>query len=83
MLPNLVNVQLLKELKRQIEKNDASSIQLKMRTQTDIDASMALDRAPVNAEHVHVQMCKFKSLKGFLPKPHYTREHRKGLSKTF
>ncbi len=33
MLPNLANVQLSKELKRQIEKNDASSIELKMRTQ--------------------------------------------------
>jgi hypothetical protein len=33
MLPNLANVQLSKELKWQIEKNDVSSIELKTRTQ--------------------------------------------------
>ncbi len=54
MLPNLTNAQLLKELKGQIEKNDASSIQLKTRTQTDVDAEMALKRVLVNAKHAYV-----------------------------
>jgi hypothetical protein len=65
-----------------LKKNDASSIQLKMRTQADVDVEMALERNLVNAEHVHVQVCRFKSLKGLLPQPLYTREHRKGLFKT-
>jgi hypothetical protein len=38
MMPNLVNAQLSKELKQQIEENDASFIELKMRTQVDVDA---------------------------------------------
>jgi len=42
MLPNLANVQLSKELKQHIEKNDASSIRLKTRTQANIDAKTAL-----------------------------------------
>jgi cystathionine beta-lyase family protein involved in aluminum resistance len=55
----------LKELKGQIEKNDASSIQLKTRTQIDVDTEMALKRFLVNAKHAYVQVCRFKSLKGF------------------
>jgi hypothetical protein len=65
VLPNLVNAQLSKELKWHIEKNDASSIWLKTRTQANIDAKTALERAPINVEHVHVQLCRFKSMKGF------------------
>jgi hypothetical protein len=38
MLPNLDNVQLSKELKCQIEKSNASFIELKMRTQANVDA---------------------------------------------
>jgi hypothetical protein len=83
MLPNLANAQLLKELKRQIKKNDVFSIQLKTRTQINVDVEMALKKVPVNAKHIYVQVCRFKSLKGFLPEPRYTREHQKGLSKTF
>jgi hypothetical protein len=38
MFPNLVNAQLSKGLKQQIENSDVSSIQLKLRTQVEIDA---------------------------------------------
>jgi hypothetical protein len=71
----------LKELKQQIEKNDASSIEVKTRTQIDVDAKIALERILVKAQHIHVQMCKFKSLKGSLPKLHYSRKYWKGLLK--
>jgi hypothetical protein len=56
VLPNLANAQLLKELKRQIEKNDASFIQLTTRTQADVHVEMTLEKAPINAEQVHVQV---------------------------
>jgi hypothetical protein len=66
MLLNMANVQLSKELKLQIEKNDASFIELKTRTQVDVDAETTSEKAPVNAEHIHVQVCKFKFLKCLL-----------------
>ncbi len=53
MFPNLVNDQLSKELKWKIENNDAS-IQLKLRTQVEIDTKIALEKAPINGEHIHV-----------------------------
>jgi hypothetical protein len=66
MLPNMANVQLSKELKWQIEKNDASSIELKMRTQVDVDVETTSKKTPINAKHICVQVCKFKFLKGLL-----------------
>jgi hypothetical protein len=72
---------LSKELKQHIKKNYASSIELKIRTQADVNVKITLEKAPINVEHVYVQVCKFKFLKGLLPKPHYSREHRKGLLK--
>lgn len=53
-----------------------------MRTQANVDVKVALEINLVNAKHVHVQVCRIKSLKGFLPQPLYSREHRKGLFKT-
>jgi hypothetical protein len=81
MFPNWVNAQLLKELKWQIENIDASSIQLKLRIQVEVDAKMALEKAPINGEHIHVQVCRFKSLKGLLPKRCYNKQCWKGASK--
>jgi len=72
---------LSKELKQHIKKNDASSIELKTRTQADVDVKISLEKAPINVEHVRVQVCKFKFLKGLLLEPHYNKEHRKGLLK--
>jgi hypothetical protein len=74
MFPNLVNAQLSKELKQQIENNDVFSIQLKLRTQVEVDAKIALEKVPINGEHIHVQVCRFKSLKGLLSKPHYNKQ---------
>jgi hypothetical protein len=54
MFPNLANAQLSKKLKRHIENNDASFIQLKLRTQVKIDAKITLEKAPINGEHIHV-----------------------------
>jgi len=54
MFPNLVNAQLSKKLKRHIENNDASSIQLKLSTQVEVDVKTALEKAPINSEHIHV-----------------------------
>jgi len=73
---------LSKELKQHIRKNDASSIELKTRTQADVNVKLTLEKALINVERVHVQVCKFKFLKGLLPKPHYSKEHRKGLLKS-
>ncbi len=78
MFPNLVNAQLSKELKQQIENNDASSIQLNLRTWVEIDAKIALEKSLINCEHIHVQVCMFKSLKGLLLKPQYSRQCQKG-----
>jgi hypothetical protein len=54
MFPNSVNAQLSKKLKWHIENNDASSIQLKLRTQVEVDAKTTLEKAPINGEHIHV-----------------------------
>jgi hypothetical protein len=54
VFPNLANAQLLKELKWQIENNDASYIQLKLKTQVEVDAQTALEKALIDAEHIHV-----------------------------
>ncbi len=79
VLPNLTIAQLSKVLKRQIENNDASLIQLKLRTQIDVDAKTTLEKTPINGEHVHVQVCNFKTLKELLPRPCYSKHHKKGL----
>ncbi len=65
MFPNLANVQLLKKLKWQIKNNDVSFIHLKLRIQVEVDAKKTLKKAPINGEHIHVQVCRFKSLKGY------------------
>jgi hypothetical protein len=52
--PNLANAQLLKELKWQIKNNDVSSIQLKLRTQVEVDAKTTLEEVLINGEHIHV-----------------------------
>ncbi len=44
VLPNLANAHLLKELKCQIENNDASSIQLKLKTQVDVNVETTLEK---------------------------------------
>jgi hypothetical protein len=38
-----------------------------------------LEKAPINGEHVHVQICNFKTLKNLLLRPCYNKDHRKGL----
>jgi len=53
MLFNLANVQFSKELKWQINKNNASSIELKMRTQANIDAETTLKRTLINVNKEH------------------------------
>jgi ribosomal protein L24 len=52
VFPNLVNAQLPKELKQQIKNNDVSSIQLKLRTQIEVNAKTTLEKAPINGEHM-------------------------------
>ncbi len=81
VFPNLANAQLLKELKWQIENNDVFSIQLKLRTQVEVDAETTSKEALINGEHIHVHVCRFKSLKGLLPEPHYNRQCHKDASK--
>jgi len=66
---------------RQIKNNDASSIQLKLRTNVEVDAETALEKIPINGEHIHVQLCRFKCLKWLLPKPCYNRQCWKGALK--
>jgi hypothetical protein len=50
----LANAQLSKKLKQHIENNDVFFIQLKLRTQVEVDAKIALEKAPINGEHIHV-----------------------------
>jgi len=54
-----------------------------MRTQANINVKTTLKRAPVNAKHIHVQVCRFKFLKDLLPKLCYNIKHWKGLLKSF
>jgi hypothetical protein len=70
MFPNVANAQLSKKLKWRIKNNDVSFIQLKLRIQVEVDAKKTLEKAPINGEHIHVQVCRFKSLEGLLPKSH-------------
>jgi hypothetical protein len=44
MLPNLANAHLSKELKCQVENSGASSIQLKLKTQVDVNAETTLEK---------------------------------------
>ncbi len=81
VFPNSANAQLLKELKWQIQNNDTSFIQLKLGTQVEVEAETTLEEALINGEHIHVQVCRFKSLKGLLLEPHYNRQCQKGASK--
>jgi hypothetical protein len=53
VFPNLANDQLSKELKQQI-KNNHAFIQLKLRTQVEVDVKITLEKAPINGEHIHV-----------------------------
>jgi hypothetical protein len=77
----LVNAKLSKYLKWQIENNDVYSIQLKLRTEVEINAKTALEKVPINGGHIHVQVCRFKSFKGLLPEPCYNKQCWKGASK--
>jgi hypothetical protein len=54
---------------------------LKLTTEVEVDAKMALEKFPINGEHIHVQVCRFKSLKGLLPEPCYNKQCWKGASK--
>ncbi len=80
MIPNLANAQLLKKLKQHINNNDVFSFQLKLRTQVEIDVKTALKKTLINGEHIHVQVCRFKSFKWLLPEPCYNRQCQKGAS---
>jgi hypothetical protein len=70
MFPNWLMPKLLKELKWQIKNNDVSFIQLKLRIQVEVNVKTTLEKIPINGEHIHVQVCRFKSLKRLLLKPH-------------
>jgi hypothetical protein len=52
VLPNLATTQLSKVLKWHIENNDASSIQLKLWTQVDVDVETTLEKVAFNGTHV-------------------------------
>ncbi len=54
MFPDLVNAQLSKKLKQHTKNNNASFIQLKLRTQVEVDAKTTLEKAVINGEHIHV-----------------------------
>jgi hypothetical protein len=71
--------QLWKVLKWQIQNNDVSSIQLKLWTQIDVDVEVTLEKVPINGNHVHIQVCNFKTLKKLSLKPFYNRNHRKNV----
>ncbi len=68
-------------MKWHIKNNDVSSIQLKLRTQVEVDAKIALEKIPINGEHIHVQVCRSKSFKRLFPEPHYNKQCRKDVSK--
>ncbi len=78
---NLANAQLSKQVKWKIENNDASSIQFKLKIEVEVDTKTALEKVPINGEHIHVQVCRFKFFKWLVPKPCYNRQCWKGASK--
>jgi hypothetical protein len=47
----------------------------------EVDAKTALEKTPIDGEHIHIQVCRFKSFKGLLPKLHYNKQCKKGASK--
>jgi hypothetical protein len=48
-----------------------------------VDAKTDLEKVPINAKNVHVQVCRFKSLKGLLPKPYNNIKHWKVAKKSW
>ncbi len=54
---------------------------MKLQTRIHVDVKTTLEKIPINGEHVHVQVCNFKTLKKLLPRLHYNRDRRKGLLK--
>jgi len=54
---------------------------LKLHTQVNVDVKTTLENVLINGEHVHVQVCNFKTLKELLPRPRYNKDHKKGLPK--
>ncbi len=82
MFPNLDNAQLSKKLKQQIENNDVFSIQLKLKTQVEVNVKTTLEKAPINGEHIHVHVCRFKSPKGLLSKSHYKIMSKRCIKKS-
>jgi hypothetical protein len=55
---------------------------LKLGTKVELDAKMTLEKVPINGEHIHVQVFRFKYFdKSLLAEPCYNRQCWKGASK--
>ncbi len=66
ILPNLGNAHLSKELKCQIENNDASSIQLKLKTQVDVNAKTTLEKEIKSILNTFMSKCVVQNFQGVI-----------------
>jgi len=77
-LRNLRSAQMSKLMKCTMENNNGCVLAFKLRTQSKVDVEQNLDKGVPRIEnHVDVQMCKFKSLKGLFLKLVYNKDNHK------
>jgi hypothetical protein len=66
-----------------MENNNRCALLFKLKMQLKVDAKKNLDNgAPRIGDHVDVQVCKFKSLKGLFPMLVYNKHNRKQQAST-
>jgi hypothetical protein len=71
-------------MKCAMESNNGCALPFKLRLYLEIDVKQDLNKgAPRIGDHVDVQVCKFKSLKGLIPKFIYSKDNCKQQASTF
>jgi hypothetical protein len=72
-----------KLMKRTMENNNGCALPFKLKAQSEVDAEQDLDKGvPRIGNHVDVQMCKFKSLKGLFVELFYNKNNHKQQAST-
>jgi len=75
---NMCFAQMFKFMKHTMENNTTCSLLFNLKTQSKIDVEQDLNKSTIiNGDHVDVWVCKFKTLKGLLPKLIYNKDNRK------
>jgi hypothetical protein len=66
-----------------MESNNGCALPFKLKTQLKMDADQNLYKGtPRIEDHVDIQVCKFKNLKGLFPKPVYNKDNHKQQAST-